>query len=46
VIVSPALLMNLRPLLFGDRRPIDIGAYIDAHFDLLMNGLSPAPVAG
>jgi AcrR family transcriptional regulator len=46
VIFSPALLMNLRPLLFGDRRPIDIGAYIDAHFDLLMNGLSPAPVAG
>jgi AcrR family transcriptional regulator len=40
LIFSPALVLNLWKLLFGERRPIDVGAFIDAHFDLLMNGLA------
>jgi len=33
-------------LLFGKRRPIDIDAFVDAHFDLLMHGLSASPATG
>ena len=46
VVVSPAILLNVWWMLFGDRRPIDVEAFIDAHFDLLMQGLAGAPGAG
>jgi AcrR family transcriptional regulator len=42
IIFSPALLLNLWGLLFDKRRPIDVAAFVDAHVDLLMNGLSGA----
>ena len=40
VIFSPAMLLVVWQLLHGDRRPIDIDAFVEAHFDLLMKGLS------
>ncbi len=40
VIFSPAILLDVWWLLFDERRKIDIDAFVDAHFDLLMNGLS------
>lgn len=40
IFMSPALMLNLWSLLFGKRRQIDVNAFIEAHFDLLMNGLS------
>lgn len=40
VIFSPAMLLAVWRLLHGDRRPIDIDAFVEAHFDLLMKGLS------
>ncbi|MBR0706993.1 TetR/AcrR family transcriptional regulator [Bradyrhizobium liaoningense] len=44
IFMSPILMLNLWTLLSGDRRKIDLEAFIDAHFDLLMNGLSlPKP---
>ncbi|WP_315834801.1 TetR/AcrR family transcriptional regulator [Bradyrhizobium prioriisuperbiae] len=46
IIVSPAILLNVWWMLFGDRRPIDVEAYIDASFDLLMRGLSGAAATG
>jgi len=43
IILSPALLLNIWWLLFDKRRQIDVDAFIDAHFDLLMNGLAGRP---
>lgn len=40
IFMSPALMLNLWTLLFGKRRQIDLNAFIEAHFDLLMDGLS------
>ncbi|MEW6640445.1 MAG: TetR/AcrR family transcriptional regulator [Pseudomonadota bacterium] len=40
VMLSPSLLLEVWQLLFDKRRPIDVGAFADAHFDLLMNGLA------
>lgn len=43
IIVSPAMLLKLMWLLFDDRRPVDLTAFIDAHVDLLLNGLAIRP---
>ena len=43
IIVSPAMLLSVWGLLYGDRRPIDVNAFIDAHVDLLLNGLAARP---
>jgi AcrR family transcriptional regulator len=43
IFMSPALMLNLWAMLFGKRRQIDVEAFIEAHFDLLMNGLSLPP---
>jgi len=40
LIFSPALLLNVWWLLFDDRHQIDVKMFIDAQFDLLMDGLS------
>jgi AcrR family transcriptional regulator len=40
VIFSPAMLLAVLRMLHGDRRRIDIDAFAEAHFDLLMKGLS------
>lgn len=41
IVVSPALLLCVWSMLFGKRKAFDVTAFIDAHVDLLMNGLSP-----
>ena len=40
IIISPALLLNIWWLLFDTRKQVDISAFIDAHLDLLLNGLA------
>ena len=40
--MSPALLFGLWSLLFGSRKKIDVAAFTDASFDLLMKGLPAA----
>jgi AcrR family transcriptional regulator len=40
LVISPALLLSVWSLLFGDRRKIDFAAFVDANVDLLMNGLA------
>ena len=42
IILSPAMLLNVWWLLYEDRRQIDVGEFIDAHIDLLLNGLTKA----
>lgn len=42
IIFSPMLLLTVWRLLFDKRQPIDVNAFIDAHFDLLMRGLADA----
>jgi AcrR family transcriptional regulator len=44
IVMSPALLLSLWSLLFGTRKQIDVRAFTDASFDLLMNGLRAGPV--
>ncbi|MFG1465824.1 hypothetical protein V5F77_23350 [Xanthobacter sp. DSM 24535] len=39
LIFSPALLLNVWWLLFDNRYQIDVKMFIDAQFDLLMDGL-------
>lgn len=46
IIFSPMLLLTVWRLLFDKRQPIDVDAFIDAHFELLMNGLSGRAGAG
>lgn len=45
IVVSPALLMSLWSLLYGNRKTIDVAAFTDASFDVLMRGLA-APHEG
>jgi AcrR family transcriptional regulator len=40
IVMSPALLLALWSLLFGSRKTIDVAAFTDASFDLLMRGLA------
>lgn len=40
IILSPAMLLNIWVMLFDTRRPIDVNDFMEAHIDLLMNGLS------
>ena len=32
-------LVDLWLMMFGDRQPLDLKAYFDAHLDLVLNGL-------
>ncbi|QRM57491.1 TetR/AcrR family transcriptional regulator [Sinorhizobium sp. BG8] len=36
---SPTMLLMVWQMIFSDRRPHDVEAFIDAHLDLMMNGL-------
>ncbi len=40
IVMSPALLLSLWSLLFGNRKAIDIADFTDASIDLLMRGLA------
>lgn len=50
LIMSPALLLSVWAMLFQGRRKIDFAAFVEASFDLLMNGLAapamPQPSRG
>lgn len=39
IVLSPAMQINLRYLMVGDRANIDIDRYMEAHIDLVLNGL-------
>ncbi len=39
VLLGPALSLNITMLLYGDRRPIDFEAHLEAAVDLMLNGL-------
>lgn len=39
VLLGPALSLNITMLLFGERRPIDCEAHLNASIDLILNGL-------
>jgi len=39
VIIAPIALVDLWMMMFGDRQPLDLKAYFDAHLDLVLNGL-------
>ena len=40
IVLSPAVLLNVWWLLFDTRRQIDVSDFINAHIDLLLNGLA------
>jgi AcrR family transcriptional regulator len=39
VVIAPIALVDLWMMMFGDRQPLDLKAYFDAHLDLVLNGL-------
>jgi hypothetical protein len=39
VVIAPIALFDLCLMTFGDRQPLDLKAYFDAHLDLVLNGL-------
>jgi len=39
VVIAPIALVDLWMMMFGDRQPIDLEAYFNAHLDLVLNGL-------
>jgi AcrR family transcriptional regulator len=39
VVIAPMALVDLWLMMFGDRQPLDLKAYFDAHLDLVLNGL-------
>jgi hypothetical protein len=39
VVIAPIALVDLWLVMFGDRQPLDLKAYFDAHLDLVLNGL-------
>ena len=39
VVIAPIALFDLWLMMFGDRQPLDLKAYFDAHLDLVLNGL-------
>lgn len=41
VIMGPAVMAVIWQLLFGDRHPLDLARFFDAHLDLVSNGLAP-----
>jgi AcrR family transcriptional regulator len=40
VVIAPIALVDLWMMMFGDRQPLDLKAYFNAHLDLVLNGLS------
>ena len=40
VVIAPIALVDLWIMMFGDRKPLDLKAYFEAHLDLVLNGLS------
>ena len=39
VVIAPMALVDLWLMMFGERQPLDLKAYFDAHLDLVLNGL-------
>ena len=39
LVIAPIALFDLWLMLFGDRQPLDLKTYFDAHLDLVLNGL-------
>jgi AcrR family transcriptional regulator len=39
VVIAPIALVDLWMMMFGDRQPLDLKAYFNAHIDLVLNGL-------
>jgi AcrR family transcriptional regulator len=45
VIMAPIALVDLWMMMFGDRHPLDLKSYFNAHLDLVLNGLLAKPGA-
>jgi AcrR family transcriptional regulator len=43
VIIAPIALVDTWMMMFGDRHPLDLKTYFDAHIDLVLNGLLAKP---
>lgn len=43
VIIAPIALVDHWMMLFGDREPLDLGSYFQAHLELVLNGLLAKP---
>src|ERR1700691_4764321 len=43
VVIAPIALVDLWMMMFDDRQPLDLKAYLDAHLDLVLNGLLVKP---
>jgi AcrR family transcriptional regulator len=39
VVIAPIALVDLWMMMFGDRQPLDLKVYFDAHLELVLNGL-------
>jgi hypothetical protein len=39
VVIAPIAPVDLWMMLFGDRQPLDLKTYFDAHLDVVLNGL-------
>ncbi len=39
IIIAPIALVDLWTMMFGDRKPLDMKAYFEAHLELVLNGL-------
>ncbi|MGB6537496.1 MAG: TetR/AcrR family transcriptional regulator [Xanthobacteraceae bacterium] len=39
VVIAPIALVDVWMMMFGDRQPLDLKTYFDAHLDLVLNGL-------
>ena len=39
VVIAPIALVDLWLMMFGDRQPLDLKTYFDAHLDMALNGL-------
>lgn len=39
IVIAPIALVDLWTMMFGDRKPLDLKAYFEAHLELVLNGL-------
>jgi AcrR family transcriptional regulator len=44
VVIAPIALVDLWMMMFGDRQPLDLKVYFEAHLELVLNGLLAGPL--
>jgi AcrR family transcriptional regulator len=43
ILIAPIALVDLWTMMFGDRKPLDMKAYFEAHLEVILNGLLVKP---